>query len=72
MNDFVKYVDDNSIFNVEVFDIDDDAGDYAKNGGDYINCLKYLEFIGADGIKVRIHSKNPVDVDNMRSIIARN
>lgn len=42
-----------------VFDLDHDAGDYAKDGGDYIKCLDYLEFIGADGISVRIHSANP-------------
>lgn len=71
-NEFVKFIDDNGISNIEVFDFDHDAGDYASDGGDYIKCLDYLEFIGADGIKVRVHSANPVGVAKMKAIIKKN
>ena len=55
-----------------MFDFDHDAGDYAKDGGDYMRCLDYLEFIGADGINVRIHSANPAAVKRMKQAIAKN
>lgn len=72
VDDFVKFIDDNGIKDVEVFDFDDDAGEYAKDGGDYIKCLSYLEFIGADGIKVRIHAEDPVSVKKMEDVIKKN
>ena len=56
---------------IELLDIDHDAGDYAKDGGDYIRLLDWLE---EEGIRypIRIHSANPVGVANMRRIIERN
>lgn len=71
-NEFVKFIDDNGLECIEVIDLDHDAGDYASDGGDYIKCLDYLEFIGADGIKVRVHSANPVGVAKMKAIIKKN
>lgn len=56
---------------VEIIDIDHDAGDYAFNGGDYINLLNWLEETGRN-YPIRIHSMNPVGVANMRRIIERN
>ena len=56
---------------IELIDIDHDAGDYASDGGDYIKLLDWLEEVGYDGY-IHIHSMNPVGIDNMRRIIQRN
>jgi len=56
---------------VELVDIDHDAGDYAVDGGDYIKLLEWFEYQGFD-YPIRIHSMNPVGVENMRRIIQRN
>ena len=58
-------------FRVELIDIDHDAGDYASDGGDYIKLLDWLEETGRN-YPIRIHSMNPVGVENMRRIIQRN
>jgi hypothetical protein len=58
-------------FDIELIDIDHDAGNYASDGGDYIRLLDWLEEIGRD-YPIRIHSQNPVGVENMRRIIQRN
>ena len=58
-------------FIVELIDIDHDAGDYANDGGDYIKLLDWLEETGRS-YPIRIHSMNPVGVQNMRAIIERN
>ena len=72
VNDFIDYLVENGINDIVVFDFDHDAGDYQKDGGDYIKCLDYLESIGADNINVRIHSANPVGRSNMQRIIKKN
>lgn len=56
---------------IELIDIDHDAGDYAQYGGDYIKLLDWLEETGRS-YPIRIHSMNPVGVANMRAIIQRN
>lgn len=56
---------------VELIDLDHDAGNYAHDGGDYINILNWLEETGRN-YPIRIHSMNPVGVENMRRIIERN
>ena len=56
---------------IELIDIDHDAGDYASDGGDYIRLLDWLEETGRN-YHIRIHSANPVGVENMRRIIKRN
>lgn len=56
---------------IEVIDIDHDAGDCAKYGGDYINLLNWLEYNGFN-YPIHIHSMNVVGVENMRRIIERN
>lgn len=58
-------------FKVELIDIDHDAGDYVSDGGDYIKVLDWLEETGRD-YPIRIHSMNPVGVENMRRIIQKN
>lgn len=55
----------------ELIDIDHDAGEYVKNGGDYINLLSWLEKTGRN-YSIHIHSMNPVGVQNMRAIIEKN
>ena len=57
--------------NIELIDIDHDAGDYAIYGGDYIKLLNWLEETGRN-YPIHIHSMNPVGIANMRAIIERN
>ena len=56
---------------IELIDIDHDAGDYVSDGGDYIRLLDWLEETGRN-YPIRVHSQNPVGVQNMRRIIERN
>ena len=56
---------------LSLIDIDHDAGEYASDGGDYIRLLGWLEQTGRN-YPIRIHSQNPVGVENMRRIIERN
>lgn len=58
-------------FRYTLLDIDHDAGDYANDGGDYIKLLDWLEETGRN-YPIRIHSMNPVGVENMRRIIQKN
>lgn len=57
--------------------LDYDAGDFATEGGDYIEILNWLErvqnrFAWPLKCKFHIHSMNPVGVQNMRAIIKKN
>lgn len=56
---------------IEMIDIDHDAGEYVKGGGDYIKLLDWLEETGQN-FPIHIHSMNPVGVENMRRIIKKN
>ena len=58
-------------YDIVVIDLDHDAGDYAKEGGDYIKILDWLEKTGRR-YPIHIHSMNPVGVANMRAIIQKN
>lgn len=62
---------DSAFVNIELIDIDHDAGDYANDGGDFIKLLDWLEETGRN-YPIRIHSMNPVGIENMRAIIRRN
>ena len=64
-------LEDAEFYKLELIDIDHDAGDYASDGGDYIKLLDWLEATGRS-YPIRIHSMNPVGVQNMRAIIERN
>ena len=57
---------------IEILDIDHDAGDYASDGGDYIEILNWLEEYMVCYFPIHIHSMNPVGAENMRRIIQRN
>lgn len=58
-------------YDITVIDLDHDAGDYVKEGGDYIKILDWLEETGRR-YPIHIHSMNPVGIANMRAIIQRN
>jgi hypothetical protein len=58
-------------YRIELLDVDHDLGDYAKDGGDGVKLLDWLEETGRN-YPIRIHSQNPVGVENMRRIIQRN
>lgn len=58
-------------FPIDIIDIDHDAGVFVECGGDYIKLLDWLEETGRN-YPIRIHSMNPVGVQNMRAIIQRN
>lgn len=59
------------MLNIELIDIDHDAGDFVEDGGDYIKLLDWLEETGRN-YPIRIHSMNPVGRENMRAIIRHN
>lgn len=59
-------------FKIEVLDLDHDAGDYAKMGGDYIFILEWMEEFGINDIPIHLHTMNPVGRENMRAIIQKN
>lgn len=59
---------------IELVSLDHDAGDYVKYGGDYIDCLEWLEKCkfkyGLEPCKrFYLHTGNPVGRENMRRII---
>lgn len=56
---------------IELLDLDHDAGDMARWGGDYIKILDWLEKQGWS-IPIRLHTMNPVGRENMRAIIQKN
>ena len=57
---------------IDLIDLDHDAGIYACDGGDYIRILDWLEEYDVCYFPIRIHSQNPVGVQNMRAIIQKN
>lgn len=60
---------------IEIISLDHDAGDYAKDGGDYIKILDWCEEWLRDkpySYTFNIHSMNPVGVQNMMNIIKKN
>ena len=72
VNDFIEWVEANGYGKIDVLDLDHDAGEFQKDGGDYIKILDYLESLDAKDIQVRIHSANPVGAENMRRIVKKN
>jgi hypothetical protein len=66
-----KFLEPVGHLDIALLDLDYDAGDCAKDGGDYIKILEWLEETNRN-YPIRIHSQNPVGVENMRRIIERN
>lgn len=62
---------DKNFWTIELISIDHDAGDYADCGGDYIEVLNWMEK-NKYRAPIRLHSMNPVGVQNMRAIIQKN
>ena len=63
------YATVNESYKVELIDVDHDAGKFGPP--DYIKVLDWLEETERN-YPIRIHSMNPVGVENMRRIIRRN
>ena len=70
VNEAIQFIESNYL-DIELIDIDHDAGDYAWDGGDYIRVLDWLEYMGL-AYPIRIHSMNTVGRQNMRLIIEKN
>lgn len=71
IREIVVEISGDNYYAIELIDIDHDAGDYAKDGGDYIKLLDWLEETGRN-YPIRIHSMNVVGRENMRVIIRHN
>ena len=56
---------------IALVDLDHDAGDFASFGGDYIRLLDWFEETGRN-YPIRLHSMNPVGIQNMRRVIIKN
>lgn len=70
-HEYLKKIDESYTEEIDLIDLDHDAGEYYKLGGDYIKLLDWLEATGRN-YPIRIHSMNPVGRENMRAIIRRN
>lgn len=57
---------------IEVLDLDYDAGCYKKDGGDYINILHWMEENGINNIPIHLHSSDLVCIELMRKVIKEN
>lgn len=73
VNEAKRIIETNS-FDSIIIDLDHDAGDYANDGGDYIEILNWLERMELvdDSFSFHIHSMNPVGAQNMKNIIEHN
>lgn len=83
VNEFLKLWDENPNIDldIDIISFDHDAGDYFRDGGDYIKCLDYMDYMFNEyfkdhgwnyNIKYHIHSANPIGVTRMRQIIKKN
>ena len=84
-NEALRFIAKNKT-EIWLIDLDHDAGEFAKEGGHFINVLNEIERLAhskltlgmawrvllRDQIEFRLHSANPVGVENMRRIIQRN
>lgn len=69
--EFYSSVESGKWLAITLLDLDHDAGEFASDGGDYIKLLDWLEETGRN-YPIRLHSMNPVGLENMRSIIHKN
>lgn len=67
----IEYIEMKQIVDIELLDLDHDAGDFRPYGGDYIKILDWLEEKKIS-IPIRIHSGNIVGRRNMERIIQHN
>lgn len=70
----ICFYEHNMLADTITISLDHDAGDYAKDGGDYVKILDWLEREGIvdTGYFFHLHSQNVVGVENMRAIIQHN
>lgn len=70
----IQFYEKNMGDDIIIINLDHDAGDYANDGGDYIELLNWLECKGIvdTGYFFHIHSMNPVGARNMHRIIEHN
>lgn len=70
----ITWYEKNMFDDTILISLDHDAGDFARDGGDYIKLLDWLEEEGIvdTGYFFHIHSQNPVGIENMRRIIEHN
>lgn len=71
-NEAKQYILKTGLKNIVLIDTDHDAGDFQKDGGDYVKVFDWLDEVGAFNLTIHIHSANPVGANNIRSIISRN
>ena len=67
----INQIETDCLDEIKIIDLDHDAGEYVNDGGDYIKILDWLEE-NHKNYPIRIHSMNPVGVENMRRIIQKN
>lgn len=67
----IEYIEMKQKVNIELLDLDHDAGDFRYDGGDYIKILDWLEERNIS-VPIRIHSGNIVGRQNMERIIKHN
>lgn len=60
-----------NIYKIEEINLDHDAGEYVNDGGDYIKILDWLEETDRN-YPIVIHSRNPVGIENMKTIAEKN
>lgn len=70
----IKMYERNMHDDIIIIDLDHDAGDFVKYGGDYIEILNWLEREGIvdTGYFFHLHTMNPVGYQNMKTIIDHN
>ncbi len=66
----IAYAAANDI-DIQIIDLDHDAGEFSPDGGDYIKILDWLEETGRN-YPIRLHTMNSVGRENMRRIIQKN
>ena len=57
---------------IEVLDLDYDAGCYKQDGGDYINILHWMAENDINNIPIHLHSSDKMCVELMRKVIKEN
>ena len=72
VNEAIKFMEQ-SFKDIEEINLDHDAGDFFKDGGDYIKVLDWIEaFNPINSIVFCFHTMNPVGRQNMIRICKKN
>ena len=72
-----KYLIDNAVrqkrYDGYLLDLDHDLGEYAKDGGDGYELIKWMieQGYNTNKFKIRLHTMNPVGRQNMEQLIDR-